>query len=62
MVYKLAGVLQKTWRVSRQQQQMAAVCVQRRWRMTNTEGTGPPRVLIAVGLGQLGYGLAKVLG
>ena len=60
---KMAGVLQKTlWSVSRQQQQrMAAVCAQRRWRMTNTEGTGPPRVLITGGLGQLGSGLAKVL-
>ena len=25
--------------------------------MTNTEGTGPPRVLITGGLGQLGSGL-----
>ena len=29
--------------------------------MTNTEGTGSPRVLITGGLGQLGSGLAKVL-
>ena len=29
--------------------------------MTNTEGTGPPKVLITGGLGQLGSGLAKVL-
>lgn len=28
---------------------------------TNSEGTGPPRVLITGGLGQLGSGLAKEL-
>ena len=28
---------------------------------TNSEGTGPPRVLITGGLGQLGSGLAKQL-
>lgn len=36
---------------------------QARWRgmCTNSEGTGPPRVLITGGLGQLGSGLAKQL-
>lgn len=34
---------------------------QHRGLCTNSEGTGPPRVLITGGLGQLGNGLAKQL-
>lgn len=33
----------------------------RRGLVSNSEGNGPPRVLITGGLGQLGSGLAKVL-